>query len=55
MARPNRHSYLSYAQHDEEEVENLYQKLSDAGFKPWMYKKDILPGERWELAIQKSF
>ena len=36
--------FLSYAREDAERVENLYQKLSDAGFKPWMDKKDILGG-----------
>ena len=44
--------FLSYARQDEEKVEELYQKLSDAGFKPWMDKKDILPGERWEFSIR---
>jgi hypothetical protein len=46
--------FLSYAREDEEKVESLYQKLSDAGFKPWMDKKDILPGERWEFSIRKA-
>jgi hypothetical protein len=46
--------FLSYAREDEEKVKNLYQKLSEAGFKPWMDKKDILPGERWEPVIRKA-
>jgi hypothetical protein len=46
--------FLSYARKDEEKVENLYQKLSDAGFKPWMDKKDILPGEQWPSSIQRA-
>jgi hypothetical protein len=46
--------FLGYAREDEEKVEQLYQKLSDAGFKPWMDKKDILPGERWESCIPKA-
>jgi hypothetical protein len=46
--------FLSYAREDEEKVENLYQKLSDAGFKPWMDKKDILPGEMWKSSVQKA-
>ncbi len=46
--------FLSYAREDEEKVENLYQELSDAGFKPWMDKKDILPGERWETSIRRA-
>ncbi len=46
--------FLSYVRGDAEKVENLYQKLSDAGFKPWMDTKDILPGERWKPCIQKA-
>jgi SOS-response transcriptional repressor LexA len=46
--------FLSYAREDKEKVENLYQELSDSGFKPWMDKKDILPGERWKSCIQKA-
>jgi hypothetical protein len=46
--------FLSYAREDEEKVEKLYQRLSEAGFKPWMDKKDIRPGEKWKTAIQKA-
>jgi hypothetical protein len=46
--------FLSYAREDAEEVEDLYQKLSAAGFKPWMDTKDLLPGERWKSSIQKA-
>lgn len=50
--------FLSYAREDESAVKELYQRLSDEGFEPWMDRQDILPGERWdtsiESAIQKS-
>jgi formylglycine-generating enzyme required for sulfatase activity len=46
--------FLSYAREDREKVERLYQKLSGAGFKPWMDTKDILPGEIWKSSIQKA-
>jgi len=46
--------FLSYAREDEEEVEELYQKLSVAGFKPWMGKKDVVPGEKWPSAIRRA-
>ena len=46
--------FLAHAHEDKERVEDLYQELSDAGFKPWMDKKDILPGERWESCIQRA-
>ena len=46
--------FLSYAREDEEKVEKLYQKLSNAGFKPWMDKEDILAGEQWKSRIQQA-
>jgi len=46
--------FLSYASEDEEKVDQLYQQLSAAGFKPWMDKKDILPGERWKSSIPRA-
>ena len=46
--------FLSYAREDERTVENLHQKLSDAGIRPWMDKKDLLPGERWESSAQTA-
>ena len=35
-------------------VEQLYNDLVSFGFKPWMDKKDILPGEQWKSSIQKA-
>jgi hypothetical protein len=46
--------FLSYARPDRDEVEHLYSKLREAGFKPWMDTQDILPGERWEHSINKA-
>ena len=46
--------FLSYVREDKEKVEKLYQKLSDEGFKPWMAKKDIFPGEQWEFRIPQA-
>jgi len=46
--------FLSYAREDEGKVESLYQRFSDTGVKPWMDKKDILPGEIWRSSVQKA-
>lgn len=46
--------FLSYAREDEEKVANLYQKLCDAGFTPWMDTKDIQGGEKWESCIKRA-
>jgi hypothetical protein len=50
--------FLCYARPDEDRVRELYQRLTAAGFKPWMDQEDIIAGERWrpsiEWAIQRS-
>jgi len=46
--------FLSYVREDQEKVIDLYKKLFDAGFEPWMDQINLLPGEMWELGIQKA-
>ncbi len=46
--------YLSYAQSAEKEVDGIYQQLLSAGVRPWMYKYNVLPGERWEDRIEQA-
>jgi predicted phosphodiesterase len=46
--------FISYASPDREKIGGLYRRLSSAGFKPWMDKRDILPGERWKATIEAA-
>lgn len=46
--------YLSYAPEDEKEVEDLHQRLSEAGHSPWMDKIDIFPGEEFESSRERA-
>jgi TIR domain/Protein of unknown function (DUF1566) len=46
--------FLCYAKEDKPQVEQLYQKLKDAGLAPWMDKVDLVGGEEWRSAIQKA-
>jgi hypothetical protein len=46
--------FLCYARQDEEAVRELYQRLSTAGFKPWMDQEDIYPGEQWQASIERA-
>ena len=46
--------FLIYAREDIETVKEIHQKLSNAGFNPWMDKKDLLPGQRWRQEIPKA-
>lgn len=52
MAKPQ--IFLSYARVDAQKVEALYERLSESGFKPWIDRRDILPGEIWKNAIKKA-
>jgi nucleoside phosphorylase/cellulose biosynthesis protein BcsQ len=46
--------FLAYTVDDREKVSELYKRLSDAGFRPWMDVMDLLPGERWENSIRDA-
>jgi hypothetical protein len=46
--------FLCYARRDRCAVEQLYDRLLDEGFKPWMDTRDIFPGEVWKAAINKA-
>jgi formylglycine-generating enzyme required for sulfatase activity len=46
--------FLCYARQDEDAVIELYQRLSAAGFKPWMDQEDIYPGEQWQGSIERA-
>lgn len=36
--------FLSYPIEDEKQAYDLYQRLGEAGFKPWMFSQDLQPG-----------
>ena len=46
--------FLCYANEDSLHIEALYERLQDLGFEPWMDKKDLLPGQRWEQKIRHA-
>ena len=46
--------FLSYAKQDKEKVENIHEKLSAAGFKPWMHSKNIHGGETRKFSVQRA-
>lgn len=46
--------FLSYARPDLAEVEKIYEKLRMEGYAPWMDTKSIIPGQRWEIEIDKA-
>jgi len=52
--QPNRKPtvFLAYAVEDSALVDRLFTHLEKAGFKPWMDRRKLLPGQNWPRAIE---
>jgi FixJ family two-component response regulator len=46
--------FLSYASEDVEAVSMLAEHLSRAGYRPWLDKRNILPGQPWLPTIERA-
>jgi len=46
--------FLCHAKEDSKDVKELYENLQKDGFHPWMDEIDILPGQDWNLEIQRA-
>lgn len=46
--------FISYAKEDLIFADKLYDFLENYGFKPWLDKRKLLPGQLWKLEIQKA-
>ena len=46
--------FLAHAKEDKEQVYNLYLKLKEAEFEPWLDEKELLAGQVWRDEIQKA-
>lgn len=44
--------FISYAREDAARVRAIYDKLTAAGFCPWLDREHILPGQKWEPIIK---
>jgi hypothetical protein len=45
--------FLCHASNDKARVRELYRKLKEAGYHPWLDEEDLLPGQKWWPAIRK--
>lgn len=43
--------FLSHAKEDEQTVLDLYEKLQQKGYKPWIDRKELLPGDSWRAVV----
>ena len=39
--------FLAHASEDKLQVLKLYDRLKARGYKPWLDKKDLIPGQNW--------
>ncbi len=46
--------FISYANEDFSTAEKIFNALKHSGFKPWMDKKNLRPGQRWDSAIRSA-
>jgi hypothetical protein len=47
--------FMSYASEDRALVRPYFARFEAMGFSPWMDVEKLLPGQRWEGAIEKAF
>lgn len=46
--------FLAHAKEDKKIVTDLYHRLKEKGYKPWLDKEDLLPGQIWRAEIPKA-
>lgn len=46
--------FISYASEDYSQAEELYSFLITNDFDPWLDKKSLMPGQRWDFEIKKA-
>lgn len=46
--------FISYAKEDLGAVIEVYQKLRNMGFEPWLDEFNLLPGQNWQMEIPKA-
>ena len=46
--------FLCHASEDKAAVLDIYDRLRASGYKPWLDKKDLPPGQLWEEQIPKA-
>jgi len=48
------HIFISYARDNDKQARELYNRLKQAGFNPWLDQENIFPGQDWENEIRKA-
>jgi hypothetical protein len=54
LAQNNPGVFIAYVQEDLALAKKLYSALEKRGFRPWLDKKKLLPGQNWPRAIEDA-
>ncbi|MDB9418119.1 SUMF1/EgtB/PvdO family nonheme iron enzyme [Microcystis aeruginosa] len=54
MKKSEMQIFLAHASEDKPAVLALHERLKQAGYKPWLDKKDLIPGQIWRDEIPKA-
>lgn len=46
--------FIAYVEEDLKAAEKLYQAMEQRGFRPWLDKKNLMPGQSWPRAIETA-
>jgi hypothetical protein len=46
--------FISYTRRDVAQARELYKRLKEAGYKPWMDLEDLIVGDKWELKVRET-
>jgi hypothetical protein len=54
VAQSQSRVFIAYVQEDLAFAKKLYGVLEESGFRPWLDKKKLLPGQNWPRAIETA-
>jgi hypothetical protein len=46
--------FICYAREDLESAKRMFANLKEEGFQPWFDQEGLMPGQRWEIGIEKA-
>ncbi len=46
--------FLAHASEDKNQIGDLYEKLQENGYRPWLDEKDLIPGQVWDDMISQA-
>jgi len=54
IAQNSARVFIAYVEEDLGQAKKLYSMLEERGFRPWLDKKKLMPGQNWPRAIEDA-